>query len=92
MSDFTPGPYIIAPPGGPQGPFFGLVNGQGNVVATQIVGEANTRLFQAAPELLEALRNLLSECETAWCVEEDEFGPNVEAARLAIAKAEGREP
>jgi hypothetical protein len=49
----TPGPYIIAPPGGPQGPFYGLVNSAGNVVALQIVGEANANLFKAAPDLLD---------------------------------------
>lgn len=48
----TPGPWIIVPPGGPQGPFFGLINSAGNVVATQIVGEVDARLIQRTPELL----------------------------------------
>lgn len=37
----TPGPYIIAPPGGPAGPFWGIVNYAGTVVAMQIINEAD---------------------------------------------------
>lgn len=37
----TPGPYIIAPPGGPAGPFWGIVSQLGTVVAMQIFAEAD---------------------------------------------------
>ena len=45
-------------------------------------------LIAAAPELLEALKNLLNEADTDYI--DDETRPMVEAARAAIAKAEGR--
>jgi hypothetical protein len=85
---YTPGPWHIALPGGPQGPFYGLVNSQGNVVATQIVGEANARLIAVAPELLE-LVNFVLACEGNDYAVDDQW---VERAEAAIAKAEGREP
>ena len=55
--------------------------------------EGNARLIAAAPELLTALKQLLGFCETAWCIDEDEEGPdpNLLIAREAIAKAEGRD-
>jgi len=54
----TPGPYIIAEPGGPAGPFYGIVNDKGNVVAMQILRRDDALLWVAASDLLEA-------CETA---------------------------
>lgn len=52
---------------------------------------ANARLIAAAPDLLEALKDLLkeqpSECPT-YCFREWEL--SIDAARDAIAKAEGR--
>jgi len=50
----TPGPYIIAEPGGPAGPFYGIVNDKGNVVAMQILRRDDAVLWMAAPDLLEA--------------------------------------
>lgn len=55
VAQYTPGPWHIALPGGPQGPFYGLVNSAGNVVATQIVGEANARFITGAPAMADAL-------------------------------------
>jgi len=49
----TPGPYIIAEPGGPAGPFYGLVNDKGTVVAMQILWRDDAVLWMAAPDLLE---------------------------------------
>lgn len=37
----TPGPYIIVPPGGPAGPFWGIVSQVGTAVAMQIFSEAD---------------------------------------------------
>ena len=48
----TPGPYIIAEPGGPAGPFYGIVNDKGNVVAMQILRRDDALLWKAAPDLL----------------------------------------
>ena len=48
---------------------------------------ANARLIAAAPELLEALKNLLAYLET-----EDMRPLNMNLARAAIAKATGKEP
>jgi hypothetical protein len=55
------------------------------------------RLFSAAPELLDALRNLLAECDRHGCFEHVSFEhpmlkPIFDAARTAIAKAEGAQP
>ena len=48
---------------------------------------ANTRLIAAAPDLLEALQNLVDQCEQepGW-----HQAPAIQSARAAIAKAEGR--
>lgn len=59
--DHTPGPWIVGQPGGPAGPFYSLINQQGNVVALQIVGEADARLCSAAPDLLAACERALEE-------------------------------
>jgi hypothetical protein len=55
--------------------------------------DANARLIAAAPELLEALKALVACCETYPAFQKETnqitFG-RMEAARAAIAKAEGR--
>ena len=52
--------------------------------------EANARLIAAAPELLEALRLLLAECEhQAWIGNMPDDRVEFGIARAAIAKAEG---
>jgi len=68
---------------------------------TQFVGEAyvtaghesetlaNARLIAAAPDLLEACKGLLAKCEANPAIEHL-WAEQVEAARAAIAKAEGR--
>ena len=50
----TPGPYIIAEPGGPAGPFYGIVNDKGNVIAMQILRRDDAVLWVAATDLLAA--------------------------------------
>ena len=60
---YTPGPYIIAEPGGPAGPFYGIVNDKGTVVAMQILRRDDAVLWMAAPDLL-------AECKAAlWRME-----------------------
>lgn len=54
--NYPPGPYVIGQPGGPSGPFWSLVNSQGNVIAMQILSEEAAQLFKAAPALLDACR------------------------------------
>jgi hypothetical protein len=51
----TEGPYIIIPPGGPAGPFYGLMNARGNIVATQIAGEENTKFLASSWEMWQLL-------------------------------------
>ena len=53
-------------------------------------GDANARLISAAPELLEALKGLLSHLES-WKILETADG-DIARTRAAIAKAEGRQP
>lgn len=59
---WTPGPYNTSPPGGPAGPFYGLVNQRGNVVALQIPKREDADLLASAPDLYaacEAARHVL---------------------------------
>lgn len=50
------------------------------------VQQANAHLIAAAPELFEALEEMLAECE------DDEFAPHVMEAKAALAKARGEQP
>lgn len=52
--------------------------------ADTAVRKANSQLIAAAPELYEALKNLLEDCDT------DEGRISVLNARAALAKAEGK--
>ncbi len=52
--------------------------------------EANAALIAAAPELLAALRDLTVPLSRGWIV--SDMTLRLEAARAAIAKAEGTEP
>lgn len=100
-NNYPPGPYIIGQPGGPAGPFWSLINQQGNVIAMQITSEDAARLFKAAPTLLAALERLLNlsdECDFVEGTPEvcpgetNEFygGPcHWCQARAAIAEAKG---
>ena len=108
MNQYTPGPwsvntdpnYDLGDPTivwGPQGPGHGAVaytfpgglllpDGQRQKVA------ANTTLIAAAPELLEALKNLL-EVSLPFHRRTDEVGwTAIKEARKAIAKAQGEAP
>jgi hypothetical protein len=57
-----------------------------------VVNEADARLIAAAPDLLEALKNLLDRVERNGGIGEYKGGPAfvVKAAKSAIAKAEGQ--
>jgi hypothetical protein len=93
----TPGPWASGPTGnvmkGYSQPFAVVQRGEANLVAGvfgdvrggEAVAKANARLIAAAPELLEHLRVLSAEdsqCASDWVKKK-------EAARAAIAKAEG---
>jgi hypothetical protein len=92
-SKHTPGPWTISKAGD-------VVSADGRRVAepvwalktTQAEGEANAHLIASAPELLEALKRLEGACcgnlneDDAWKAWIDARN----AARAAIAKAEGR--
>lgn len=55
--------------------------------------DANARLIVAAPDLHEALTKLLAAHEATHRFHEDDFvDPAVDAARAALAKAEGMAP
>lgn len=80
----TPGPW------GASGTVVRADNGQGAVIAelgkVRDVNLANAALIAAAPELLRALEDLLAVHETKRNLAHDVW----EAARAAIAKAEGQ--
>lgn len=98
MSKHTPGPWEV---------FDGIIlcekiNSYGNWYVAGIQREhtkedkANLRLISAAPDLLEALKDLLNQIKT--CYKEDsegllfvsDFDLNLDNANNAIAKAEGK--
>lgn len=91
----TPGPWDVFPhyckndpDPGPYGETLLIGKGQFDTLAEVRPGsdeygteyQANARLIAAAPELLEALENLLAECPEAW---------SRHGAQAAIAKARG---
>lgn len=94
----TPGPwkvgesyYVLAgPEDGHLAACFNYVKGLGTVPQY-----ANARLIAAAPELLEALKDVLKACgeQGLNVIETEEGGPDAEwavRAEAVIAKAEGR--
>lgn len=94
MSKHTPGPLEYFFEGGTVA---FIVEPDGTVVAKLSVIEnssghsalvANTRLFAAAPELLEALERLLG----GWQSDTDTLNKQVDFAHTAIAKAKGEAP
>lgn len=100
MSAHTPGPWRWV------GPFLDasdLVSDHGPIIEYQSYegqsfagtsdaqDEANARLIAAAPELLEALREVMAEVEDCCAVPADEWD-FVAKVRTAIAKATGEQP
>lgn len=90
----TPGPLEYCFEGGTVA---FIVEPDGTVVAKLSVIEnssghsalvANTRLFAAAPELLQALERLLG----GWQSDTDTLNKAVDFAHTAIAKAKGEQP
>lgn len=103
MSAHTPGPWHVTAGPYPReiraddGPFIASVY---DVAVTYGERNANARVLAAAPELLEALKAMLEELETAEVTLDQQFrclgdpprqpSAAVVAATTAIAKAEGR--
>ena len=85
MAKHTPGPWYSRNGSSPH--FQGQIASEstGATVAISYSDEdgANARLIAAAPELLDALQNLLDACEH-W---EDQNDPVLSSARAAIVKA-----
>lgn len=54
MSDQTPqiDKWILSPPGGPAGPFWGIVTQSGKVIALQIDNRVNARILQIMGNVL----------------------------------------
>jgi hypothetical protein len=92
MNEPTPGPYVIGLPGGPAGPFWSLMNRDGNLVAMQITSEANARLLGAAPDLLAALEAVYETAVNGERVAWAETSGLGELVTNALAKAWGTEP
>ena len=97
MSAHTPGPWGLIV--GDAGPIVFSGN-RGNMVAQCVRGissierQANARLIAAAPELLEALTNLLANQDgssvlAGFTPEQIKAMPYLKPARVAIAKATG---
>jgi len=93
MSTHTPGPWRAKLTRGKHGysDFYNVLGPQYEVCRMMGIDhedKANARLIAAAPDLLEALRDLVARCDGSEGVRAD--GSNIEtlAAHLAIAKAE----
>lgn len=56
MINLPPLPWTIAQPGGPDGPFYGVVASNGNVVALHIFDEQTAVLITKLPQLLSLLK------------------------------------
>jgi len=98
MSGHTPGPWVVDA-GKPlmvlaeNGGFAVLISEAGRKVTT--TDKANARLIAAAPDLLEALREMLAAGK--FCIDTNDdalamlrFGKANDAANAAISKAQGR--
>jgi len=96
MSKHTEGPWDYVSAEHTAG--WGVCVGDGNDLILRMVGrkpkaekQANARLIAAAPDLLDALRELTIAAEAAgWDVDADN-APILKAARAALAKATGDE-
>ena len=104
MSKHTPGPWVVGPVDdtvvthlGADGVRYEVaqIDGDYNEPDLWPVMEANARLIAAAPDLLDALQNLLDEAEDVFVCMADATGNDrhnypsaFKAARAALAKAE----
>jgi hypothetical protein len=95
MSEHTPGPWTAFALPDRDGFCTHQIHWSpdGECVTDGVYGEANALLIAAAPDLLSALRTLLAESED-WAEVLNGERPSlldaIDAARSAIAKAEGR--
>jgi hypothetical protein len=88
MSQHTPGPWHAENVGEPAyGDVYEVYNVNTHIASS--LREADARLIAAAPDLLEALRNLLKHPALTGLVR-GELAERVNQAHAAIAKAEGK--
>jgi hypothetical protein len=99
MPEFIPGPWTLTRNGdllGPDGEKL-LLTGvrllMGGTPAEKAEAAANTRLLWAAPELMEALIDLVVEIEElkgiAWCEDETHLKTAIDRGRATVVKAKG---
>jgi hypothetical protein len=74
---------------GPVGVFYTVAITMGDAAWSHIDDAANARLIAAAPDLLDALRMMLSEYEELRFEQPERWPTAAAAARAAIAKAGG---
>mgnify|MGYP000961965387 CR=1 FL=1 len=90
MSKHTPAPWSIDECTGHIIPSSGVGGGICDPWGDSIEQmEANARLIAAAPELLEACKNIVAACELTDDAYYDAIDTAINIARAAIAKAEG---
>lgn len=90
-NNHTPGPYIIALPGGPAGPFWSIINQRGITIAMQITSKEDAIAIVKGLELLNSASDLLEACEAARTVVDSQESRAVwQLLSNAIAKAKGR--
>lgn len=93
MSRYTPGPLSVDLDVSEDGPV--VARKDGKIIAQfygrRDVAEANARLYAAAPEMLEALLNVVKQAESNPFLAIGMLLEHHSEIRAVIAKAEGRE-
>ena len=90
MSGFTPGPWRIE-----EEPYLHVRSDQGCVFASDYTTEANASLIAAAPDLYEALNNIIAVIGAMQAIGTKpklDGSRALDAARSALAKADGLSP
>lgn len=85
------GPWVSALADAGTGAYSIHSEGSGKHFIGTIAGQDNAALVAAAPDLYEALRDLLTDALLQW-PEGDFQPPSIATAVAALAKAEGRKP
>ena len=86
--NYTPGPWKVQTFSAKT---YMISTFQNGLIAQHVPGEANARLIAAAPELYEALENLLEACQLHVGIRRTPIFQAMHQATAALAKARGDE-
>lgn len=89
MNKPSQGPWMIGEPGGPSGPFYSVINGQGRVIAAMVANRADAELIVAAQDVADKVFRVLDQLEAA-AQESVERHRIQDAERAAAADEKGK--